>query len=391
MASGNGKNGMDGRNVTLMGATSMMNDTGSEMIAPILPLLMASLGANGFIIGVLGGLRDSISSLMSIYFGRMSDKIGKRKPFVVSGYLLSGIFKLFLFLSTTWPVALVSASLERMSKAVRNAPRDALISESVTKGNLGKGFGIHRAMDTLGAVIGSVLALCFVYYLKLDFGTIILIASVLAFFSIVPLFFVREGPPTGKLNGNGRRLENERLNRLIMIITVFSLGNISYMFLMLQAQQLFPKDLQIVGPMALYILFNIAYAALAIPFGRFADRFGKKRTLDIGYLLLFLTMFGFIFANSLPLYALLFMLFGAAYAIIETEQSAVVSSMSEDEERGTALGKYYTYMGVSKLIGSSVAGFVWTINPVYTFVYSSALTAAGAFMLFGYTHPTKKV
>jgi len=391
MAAASGKNGIDGKNVTLMGITSMINDAGSEMVAPILPLLMASLGANGLIIGLLGGLRDSISTLVSIYFGKMSDRIGKRKPFVVSGYMLSGIFKFFLFLSTTWPVALVSASLERMSKAVRNAPRDALISESVTRDNLGKGFGIHRAMDTLGAIIGSALALGFVYYLKMDFGTIILIAAVLSFVSVIPLIFVREGAPTSKLNGNGKRLENERLNRLIMIITVFSLGNISYMFLILQAQQLFPTDLQIVGPIALYILFNVSYATLSIPFGRFADRFGKKRTLDIGYLLLFLTMFGFVFANSLVLYALLFVLFGAAYAIIETEQSAVVSSMSEDEERGTALGKYYTYMGVSKLIGSSAAGFIWTINPAYTFVYSSALTAVGTFMLFGFTHPTKKV
>jgi MFS family permease len=385
------KSGMDGNNIKLMGTTSMLNDAGSEMVAPILPLFMASLGADGFVIGVLGGVRDALSSLLSIHFGRLSDKVGKRKPFVFAGYLINGLFKFMLFLSATWPIAFFCSALERMSKAVRNAPRDALISDSVSRDHLGRGFGLHRTMDTLGAVMGSAIALGLVYYASMDFRTIILIASALAFVSVIPLFFVKEGKPTTKLNKNGKKLENEMLNGLINIISIFSLGSISYMFLILKAQEIFPEGLKVVGPMALYILFNVAYAALAIPFGRFADRFGKKRTLDIGYLLLFLTMLGLVFANSILFCAVMFVLFGAAYAIIETEQSAVVSSMSEDHERGTALGKYYTKMSISKLIGSSVAGFAWTISPIYTFVYASAFTAAGAIMLFRFRRPTKKV
>jgi MFS family permease len=385
------ESGMDSRNIKLMGTTSMLNDTGSEMVAPILPLFMVSLGADGFIIGVLGGVRDALSSLLSVYFGRLSDKVGKRRPFVFAGYLINGFFKFMLFLSATWPIAFLSSALERMSKAVRNAPRDALISESVSKDHLGRGFGLHRTMDTFGAVMGSAIALCLVYYASMDFRTIILIASALAFVSVIPLFFVKEGTPTTRLNGGGNRLENERLNHLIRIVSIFSLGSISYMFLMLKAQSVFPDDLKIVGPMALYIMFNVAYAVLAIPFGKFADGFGKKRTLDIGYALLFLAMLGLVFADSVLFCALLFVLFGAAYSIIETEQAAVVSSMSEDCERATALGKYYTRMSISKLIGSSVAGFIWTINPVYTFVYASAFTAAGTLMLFSFTHPRKKV
>jgi MFS family permease len=286
---------------------------------------------------------------------------------------------------------LASASLERMSKAVRNAPRDALISESVPREKLARGFGLHRMMDTMGAVIGSVLVLLLVYFLKLDFGTIILAAACISFISVIPLFLLREGPMTTKAGGNGNHLQDERLKKLILIMCVFAVGNISYMFLILRAQQYFSPELAVVGPIALYILFNVAYAALAVPFGMFADRFGKKRTLDIGYGLMFLTMAGFFLAGSLEAFALLFILYGAAFSIIETEQSAVVSSMSEEGERGAALGRYYTGIGISKLVGSSAAGFMWMVGPSYTFLYSSVMTAAGAAMLFGFTHPSKKV
>jgi MFS family permease len=382
-----------GINIVLMGFTSLINDISSEMITPILPILLTSLGANGLVIGLLGGVRESIASILSIYFGKLSDRTKTRKPFVISGYLVSGIFKLTLFISailSSWAGAFVSASLEKLGKAVRNAPRDALISESIEKGQLGKGFGFHRMMDSLGAVIGSLLTLALIYYLKIDFQTIIMAAAVLAFASVIPLIFVKEGKVTETIK-NGKKLNDERVNRLVLIISIFALGNISYMFLILKAQTLFSPDLAIVGPIALYVLFNVFYSILSIPFGIVADRVGKKRTLNFGYLLMFVTMMGFVLTSSFEVYMILFILYGASYAIIETQQAAVISGLAKEGSKGAAIGKYYTGVGISKLIGSTFAGLIWTINPIYSFVYASMMTILGAILLFRFNHIPRKV
>jgi MFS family permease len=163
------------------------------------------------------------------------------------------------------------------------------------------------------------------------------------------------------------------------------------MFLVLKAQTLFPTDLAVIGPIALYVIFNTAYAALAIPFGKVADSIGKKKTLNMGYVLMFLTMTGFIFAGSIEAYLLLFILFGASYAIIETQQAAVISSLAREGAKGAAIGKYYTGVGISKLIGSSLAGLIWIMNPLYTFAYASLMTLFGAILLFRFNHIVKKV
>jgi MFS family permease len=318
---------------------------------------------------------------------------GKRKPYVISGYMISGVFKIALFISAvfgSWMSAFAAASLEKMGKAMRNAPRDALISESIEKGHLGIGFGFHRMMDSMGAIIGSLLALLLIYYMKLDFSTIILIAAFVAFASAIPLIFVKEGKAAKKIY-DGKMADDKRTDRLVMIISLFALGNISYMFLILKAQTLFSPDLAIVGPIALYVVFNTAYAALAIPFGRVADSIGKKKTLNAGYALMFITMAGFVFASSIELYVILFILFGASYAIIETQQAAVISSLAKEGTKGAAIGKYYTGVGISKLAGSTLAGIIWIVNPLYTFAYASLMTLCGAILLFRFNHIRHKV
>jgi len=378
-------------NIALMGFTSLINDASSEMITPILPILLTSMGANGFVIGLLGGVRESISSLLSIYFGRLSDLTGKRKPYVISGYMLSGVFKVALFIAAvfgSWLSAFSAASMERMGKAMRNAPRDALISESLDRKRLGRGFGLHRMMDSMGAILGSVLALALIYYMGMDFGAVVLVAAGLAFFSVVPLLFVKE-MNISKCIGNGGKPGDGRLDKLVMILSLFALGNISYMFLIIRAQEFFPPDLSVIGPIGLYVLFNVFYTVLAIPFGKVADDMGKKKTLNLGYLMMFMTMAGFMFANSSLAFVLLFMLYGASYAIIETQQAAVVSEMASGGSKGAAIGKYYTGVGLGKLAGSTLAGIIWMAGPFYTFAYASLMTISGAVMLSRFNHSAK--
>lgn len=178
-----------GANILLLGFVSFFNDLSSEMIMPILPMFIKSLGGAGLIIGLIGGLRDSVSSILKVLCGYWSDRTGKRKIFVSSGYLTSSVFKLFLAFSKSWQHVLIFAGLERTGKGLRTAPRDAIIADSMPE-EKGKGFGIHRALDTSGAILGSIIVFLLFWFKGFDFKSIILFAAIISFISLIPLYFV---------------------------------------------------------------------------------------------------------------------------------------------------------------------------------------------------------
>src|SRR3989338_4680292 len=254
--------------VVLLGIVSFIADVSSEIIAPILPLFIASLGGCSVAIGLIGGLRDSIASVLNAVSGYWSDKVKKRKAFVVSGYLTSAIFKGFLALSNAWQHVVLFVSLERLGKGLRGAPRDAIISESMPE-NKGLAFGFHRALDTAGAIAGSVLALILFWSFGFGFKQIIIIAAALAFASLIPLYFVKEGKKTEKADAFKISLKElpTRLKIFILVAAVFAFANFNYMFFILKAQEAFAGKLSIAVPIFLYVLFNIFYALSSIPFG----------------------------------------------------------------------------------------------------------------------------
>ena len=167
-------------NILLLGIVSFLNDLSSEMIRPILPMFITALGGTGLAVGAIGGLMDSISSVLKVFCGFWSDRTGRRKPFVFAGYLLSSVFKLFLALSTIWQHVLIFAGLERVGKGLRTAPRDAILADSMPK-EKGRGFGLHRALDTSGAVAGTVAVLLLFWFFGFDFKSIILLAATIGF------------------------------------------------------------------------------------------------------------------------------------------------------------------------------------------------------------------
>ena len=185
-------------NIILLGVVSFLNDASSEMIIPILPLFIASLGGTGLIIGLIGGVRDSISSLLKVVCGYWSDKTGKRKMFVFSGYLTSALFKLLLSLSTIWHHIFVFSSLERVGKGIRTAPRDAIIAESAEKSVRGKAYGFHRAMDGIGSITGAVLA--FILLPILGFKQIFLLAFIPGAIAVLFILFIKEKKVIKKTN-----------------------------------------------------------------------------------------------------------------------------------------------------------------------------------------------
>jgi len=363
-------------NILLLGIVSFLNDLSSEMIMPILPMFIAALGGGGLIIGLIGGLRDSLSSILKVFAGYWSDKSGKRKIFVSSGYLISALFKLFLAFSKIWQHILVFVSLERIGKGLRTAPRDAIIADSIPPKERGKGFGVHRAMDTSGAVVGSIVVFLLFWFFGFNFKSIILVAAILAFLSLIPLYFVKEGkrePQDINLKIGLKNLPRP-LKLFILVSGMFALANFSYMFFILRAQEFFTGKLSIGMPILLYILFNIFYAVFAVPFGRLSDKIGRKKVIVFGYLLFSLTSLGFAFFNSLTAFMVLFALYGMVYAIVDGNQRAYISDLASEELRATALGTFHTTIGLTALPASLIAGFLWQINPSIAFIYGAVIS-----------------
>jgi MFS family permease len=375
MEAGKPKGGF--RNVIILSVVSFLNDLSSDMIMPILPMFLESLGATGKIVGLVGGIRDGISGLLKVLCGYWSDKTGKRKIFVYAGYGISSVFKLFLGFSNTAGGAVVFSTIERVGKGLRTAARDAIIAESVDPAHRGKSFGIHRGMDSAGAVLGAGVAFLFLQFTGLKFGAIIIIAAVIGLASLVPLRFVTE-PEENKKNAELKlslKILPRPLKLFILVAAIFALGNFSYMFFVLRAQYLFEENSvwRTTAPILLYVLFNIFQSVMAVPLGLVSDRIGRQEVLIFGFGLFAAVSFGFAFCNSLPLYVILFALYGVVFAAVDGTERALVSDLAGPESRATALGTYSTITGMAALPAGLIAGFLWDKSPVYTFIFGGAM------------------
>jgi MFS family permease len=374
------------RNVIFLSVVSFLNDLSSEMIMPILPMFLQSLGASGQLIGLVGGLRDSFSSILKVLCGYWSDKTGRRKVFVYWGYGVSTIFKLLLAVSKTWPLAAVFASLERTGKGLRTAARDAIIADSVAA-KRGKGFGIHRGLETIGAILGSATAFMLLWFGGLGFPAIILIAGVIGIASLPPLRLVKE-PEIQKQNVElkiGLAMLPKPLKLFILVAGIFALGNFSYMFFVMRAQHLFTGELSVAAPILLYVLFNIFYSALAVPLGSISDKIGRQAVIIFGFGLFGVVSFGFVFCDSLWLFVVLFSLYGVVFAAVDGTERAFVSDLAGDHLKATALGTFHTVTGLAALPASFAAGVLWEhVSPVATFVFSgtTAFVVVVVFLIF---------
>ncbi len=270
-------------------------------------------------------------------------------------------------------------SLERCGKGLRSAPRDAMISESASAKARGRGFGLHRAMDSAGAVIGSLLAYS-LWQMGFTYSSIFLVAGVLALLALLPFAKVKEsyGAPECNLHWRLSDIPPD-LGRFLVIACLFALGNFSYMFFILRAQGIFSGSQAAASAILLYALFNLTYALLALPAGIWSDRIGRKRILAIGYGLFALTALGFALVKSPAGLILLFALYGLVYALVDGSERAFVSDLSPSGLRGSALGLYSGALGLAAIASSLLAGAIWELwGPEITFIFGAGAAGLAA-------------
>lgn len=388
------------RNVWAATFTSLLNDISSDMILNLVPLFLANvLGVSTAVIGLIDGIAETTASLLKGYFGVLSDKLGKRKVLAVTGYGLSAIAKPLLYFVTSWYGVLAVRLTDRVGKGIRTAPRDALIADSLEENQRGIAFGLHRAGDTAGAMIGLVIALLVVLATQSQaidlnretFQTLVLISLIPGFLSVMVLAFgAREVVVKRSKEKTGQpRLSLWALNPdfrfFLLVIAIFTLGNSSDSFLILRAQE---RGLSVAGVMAMLITFNLIYTIAAGPLGALSDRVGRYRLIVGGWLVYAVLYLGFAAASESWHIWLIFALYGLYYAAVEGTAKALVADLIPSEQRGTAYGYYNAIIGLMALPASLLAGVLWQgvgdwagFGPSAPFLAGSALALLAVVLL----------
>lgn len=386
-------------NVFFLGLVSFFTDISSEMTLTLLPLFLVNvLGVGVGIVGIIEGIGESTALLFRIISGYASDFLGKRKPLTVLGYGLSSFAKPFLYFATSWGMVLGIRFADRLGKGIRVAPRDALVADSTPLNIRGKAFGVHRALDTYGAMVGLVLAAIIVFLLqgweiplyRFTYQMLVLIAIPFGFLALfILIFFVKEPPKTFRLSSPLKIGLDLRFKLFLFIIALFSLARFSDAFFILRAQDLGYSPFHI---LLLLVMFNLIYATISAPAGVLSDRLGRKGVIIFGWLLCGLIYLGFAQPLFPLLIILLFALYGLYYGITEGVIRAFVADLVTEERRGSAYGLYHGVAGFMALPASIIAGYLWQkISPQTPFLFGSGLILLSTICLFILIKETKKV
>lgn len=381
------------RNIWAVSATSFLMDISSEMVLNLLPLFLANvLGVGTALIGVIEGIAESTASLLKVFSGWISDRLGRRKWLAVGGYALSAAAKPFLCIASTWWAVAGVRWADRVGKGIRTAPRDALVADSIDEGRRGLAFGLHRAADTGGAMLGILGALVAVWLTQggagelaaATFRTIVLVSLVPAVLAVVVLALgARE------VRGGGERpqIRFQALGRPFLaflgIVGLFELGNSADAFLVLRAQTLGTNVLGILGMLA---VFNLVYTLVSTPAGALSDRIPRRTVIVAGWGVYAGIYLGLGLAGAVWNMWVLYIAYGAYYGIAFGTAKALVADLVPAELRGTAYGTYSLMVGAMDLPASAIAGVLWqAVSPGAPFFFgaAAALLAAGALWVWG--------
>jgi MFS family permease len=381
------------RNVIAISLVSLLNDASSEIIYPLLPIFLATtLGASAGAIGIIEGLAESISSLLKLLAGYLSDRLGKRKLLVVAGYSIASLARPLLAFANSWQQVLGIRLCDRVGKGIRTAPRDAMIADAVQVEQRGIAFGFHRAMDHGGAVIGPLLC----YFLILlffanrnaptrsEFTKLFLLASIPALLAVlVSIFFMREsrilkreGAPFVKLSLRGF---DGNFKRFLVVLALFTLSNSSDSFLILRALD---SGVSVAAIPLLWAAHHGTKVLSSLWGGDLSDRLGRKRLIVSGWILYAAVYAGFAFVNNNASIWVLFLIYGVYFGLVEGAEKALVADLVRPEQRGTAYGLYNLAFGITVFPASLLMGIVWDWKgPRTAFLVSAVMGATAAALL----------
>ena len=386
-----------------IGFVSLLNDASSEIIYPLLPVfLTVGLGASAKAVGIIEGLAESIASLLKLFAGYLSDRVRKRKWFVVGGYALASLVRPFLGFAGNWQQVLAIRLTDRVGKGVRTAPRDAMIADAVVIEHRGLAFGFHRAMDHAGAVVGPLIGYVLVALLVAnssaptagEFTRIFLLASIPAILAVlVAIFFMREttvhvdtGVEIPKLSLRGF---DGNFKRFLLILALFTLSNSSDSFLILRARD---SGVSIALLPLLWAALHGMKVLSSLYGGDLSDRLGRKRLIVSGWVLYAVVYAGFAFVGSEAGVWALFLVYGVYFGLAEGAEKALVADLVRPEQRGTAYGLYNLAFGITVFPASLLMGMIWDWKgPATAFLISALMgaTAAVLLLLFVRPHPER--
>jgi MFS family permease len=396
------------REVVVLGWVSFFNDVSSEMIYPLLPLFMvAVLGASATSLGWVEGVATATVALLTAWVGWRSDRFQRRVPYVRIGYGLPVIGKAILLAAVAWPMVLLGRTVDRVGKGIRSSPRDALIADTTAPEDRGRAFGLHRAMDSAGAVVGVLVSAVLLWWLtgtpskggtvaaaehtETAFRTIFAVAAVLGFAAVGFTFVLREPPheeaparPASTVPGLAGL--SRGYWKVLMLLVVFSLANSSDTFLLLRAGQVGLAPWEVV---LLYALFSFVYTIVSYPAGVLSDRFGRWRMIALGWVIYAVVYLGLTQAGSVAIWPLL-AAYGVYIALTDGVGKALLADHVPRERRGFAIGLFYMATGVTTLVSSVIAGVLWDrVGPASPFWFGG-LTAAAAVVLMVIMRPWRK-
>lgn len=353
------------KTVWVLSLVSLFTDTASEMLYPIMPIYLKSIGFSIVLIGILEGFAEALAGLSKGYFGKLSDNSGKRVPFVRLGYALSAISKpmMAVFIFPMW--IFFARSIDRFGKGIRTGARDAILSDEATPKSKGKIFGFHRSMDTLGAVLGPVIALIYLYFYPYEYRTLFYIAFIPGLLAVFASFLLKD--KTKKYSTEKKsvsffsflnywRTSPAQYRKVVIGLLAFTLFNSSDIFLLLKAKQAGLNDTNVIG---IYIFYNLVYALCSLPIGILADKIGLKKMFLFGISLFAIVYFGMAFSKNSYTIALLFFIYGVYAAATEGISKAWISNISDKKDTATAIGTYSGFQSICALIASSIAGLIW--------------------------------
>jgi MFS family permease len=383
------------RNILAMGFTSLFADLSYEMGNAVLPsLLVVTLGGSPLTLGLVEGISDGASSISKSFSGYVSDRLGRRKPLINIGYLMTGILIPVIGIAGSAVQVLVLKTLAWFGRGLRGPPRDALIAESVDSGEVGRAFGLQRAMDQVGAVLGPLLALVLGAYLSYSQIFIVgLVPGIVAF--MIVLLVVREASAGYKIDQGTRNpgfgesigMLPRRFKMFVTGAGIFGIANFANTLFVLRARDILMPQLgsaqASLASFGLYGLLNAVYSVASYPVGQLGDRWSKRNLLVAGYVLFSASAIGIIFVGaSLAGLALVFALAGLHVAFVDTSEAGFAADLLPEQLRGTGYGLLHTVNGIGDLVSSVTVGWVWILfSPFAAFGYAASLSLASALLM----------